>query len=184
MNQDNTKLPSIPFDASKQEDLARLKAGWPLVQRDGTKFEGKFLAVNEQGTESEKLLVVNSDGIVRLRSMKGEVFVNKHYPKDLFFASNKVRKSKWVAVVGNAAGICTMTRDTKDEIFKDSERISFQILSGPVELPWEVDAPLPPVEQPKAGWYVGPVKEGNHAKDLAKYVGLPVTYGTLTEVQP
>jgi heat shock protein HspQ len=183
MNQNNTKSPGIPFDASKPEDLARLKAGWPLVQRDGTKFEGKFLCVAENNNTHRKLVFLHRGEIFDC-SKTGQYDLTPEF-RDLFFAANKTRKSKWVAVVRDEED-CehTVTYHQKQYLLDDAPRNSWTILSGPVELSWEVDAPLHPVEQPKAGWYVGPVKEGNHAKDLAKYAGLPVTYGTLTEVQP
>ncbi len=181
MNQDNTKLPGIPFDASKPDDLARLKAGWPLVQRDGTKFEGKFLAVNEMAGYWCKLVLAKECGLLTERSISGQ-HVEAKTSYDLFFASNKTRKSKWVAVVKNNMGDEIVAwRTIKSELEEFINNTSFTILSSPVELTWEEDAPLPPVETPKKGWYVGPY--ATEVIALANTNRTP-TYGTLTEVQP
>lgn len=175
------QLPGIPFDASKPEDLARLKAGWPLVQRDGAPFNGRFIAVDDAAEKDDQKLVFRTrkNGFLTY-SKQGQHRASIQTDDDLFFAANKTRKSKWVAVVLVNGRSAVMSRDTKEEIESDATNGKLPILSGPVELSWEEDAPLPPVEQPKAGWYVGPYATQEIA--VSNTHRTPV-YGTLTEVQ-
>jgi hypothetical protein len=183
MNNTTTNmLPGIPFDANKPEDLARLKAGWPLVQRDGTKFEGKFLCIAESHAPFCQLIFLEA-GYTRSFSKSG-YYASFQCEKDLFFASNKIRKSKWVAVVkDDNSKEYIATQDTKEELEQLIAKLCDTILSGPTELSWEEDAPLPPVEQPKAGWYVGPFKSGERAYQAAIEVNANAAYGTLEEVK-